>query len=296
MKKAAIVFNPCAGLKRANKYIGDIQELFKKYGYENNVYLTEKSGDGTKLTKEHAQDVDIVVCIGGDGTLNEVISGMLETGVKKPIGYIPAGSTNDFASSLKLARDIMKAARDIMEGKPQKFDVGCFNGRYFSYIASCGVFTKASYSTPQPRKNIFGHLAYVLEGIKEIPHIQPVHLRVEANGQIYEDNYLFAGVCNSTSVGGILTLDSKKVNMNDGKFELILIKTPGNIAQLGQIIIALKNQDYETEMIEFCSAESFIVHSSEKTDWTLDGEYSKGSDIIEIKNLHNAVEIIVNER
>jgi len=296
MKKAAIVFNPCAGLKRANRYINDISQLFRQYGYENDVYITEKSGDGRELTKEYAKEADIIVCIGGDGTLNEVISGMLETGVKRPIGYIPAGSTNDFANSLKLSRDIMKAAKDIMEGKPQAFDVGWFNGRYFTYIASCGIFTKASYSTPQPKKNAIGHLAYVLEGLKEIPYIHPVHLRVEANGKIYEDDYLFAGICNSTSVGGILTLDVRKVDMRDGMFELILVRNPANIAQLGQIIIALKNQDYNNEMINFCSAESFLIHSSESIDWTLDGEYKKGSDIIEIRNLNKAVEIIVNER
>lgn len=296
MKDLAIVFNPCAGLKRANKYLPEIIRMYEDRGYEISLYKTGKCGDGKFIVKEHASKADIIICIGGDGTLNEVISGMIDSGAEKPIGYIPAGSTNDFANSLKLSRDIMTAAKDILDGEPREYDVGCFNGKYFNYIASCGAFTKASYLTPQPKKNTIGHLAYILEGMKEIPNIHPVHLNVEANGRTYEDDYIFAAICNSTSVGGILTLNADIVNMSDGKFELMLIKTPVNITQLGQIVIALKNQDYDCDMIDFCSSDKFIIQSSRKVDWTLDGEYGKGNEKVEIENLHNAIKLIVNER
>lgn len=296
MKKAAIVFNPCAGLKRANKYLPEIVDMYEGYGYKSFIYETNKRGDGAVLVKEHAHKADIIVCIGGDGTLNEVISGMIDSDVSKPIGYIPSGSTNDFANSLKLSRDILTAARDIMEGKPREYDIGRFNTKYFNYIASCGAFTRASYSTPQPKKNAIGHLAYILEGMKEIPNIHPVHLCVETNGKTYEDDYIFAAICNSTSVGGILSLDENIVDMSDGKFELMLIKMPVNLVQLGQIVLALKNQHYDCEMIDFCSSDKFRIQSSSRVDWTLDGEYGKGNEIVEVENLHNAVSLIVNER
>jgi len=296
MKRLAIVFNPCAGLRRANKYIPQIVKLYESKGFETSLFETRKRGDGVNIVKEQAEKADIIVCVGGDGTLNEVITGMIDSGMNKPIGYIPSGSTNDFANSLNLSRDIMTAAKDIMEGKPCEFDIGRFNTKYFNYIASCGAFTRASYSTPQPKKNAIGHLAYILEGMKEIPNIHPVHLCVETNGKNFEGDYIFAAVCNSTSVGGILSLNENIVDMSDGKFELMLIKMPLNIAQLGQIVLALKNQDYDCEMIDFCSSDRFRIQSSSELDWTLDGEHGKGNKTIEIETLHNAVSLIVNER
>ena len=207
MKKMLFILNPCAGTKKANRFLADILDAFNRAGYQTQVYVTAGNKDATHAVKQFAPGMDLVVCCGGDGTFNETVAGLLETGLSIPVGYIPAGSTNDFASSLKLPLHPLDAARVIIEGTPQPLDIGSFNGRYFSYVASFGAFTKASYTTPQSVKNALGHTAYVLEGIKEIASIRKMPVRLELDGEVVEDDYIFGAICNSTSVGGILTLD-----------------------------------------------------------------------------------------
>ena len=288
--------NPCAGMKRANKYLADILSLFTGFGYENIVYMTSTKGDGTRLAREKSKEADLVVCIGGDGTLNEVIMGLMEAGVQKPIGYIPAGSTNDLATSLKLSKNIMQAAKDIMVGKPSRYDVGCFNGRTFCYIASFGAFTRVSYTTPQNTKNYLGHLAYVLEGMKDIPSIKPVRLRVEVNGVTYEDDYIFGAFSNATSIGGILTMDPSIVKMDDGLLEMVLIRFPQNPVEWSRILFSLNQQQYDPELISFCLTGEAKIYANKSVPWTLDGEYSEGTDYIEIHTVPNAMELITSPR
>lgn len=294
-KKLLFILNPKAGLRKANRFLSDMISLFTKSGYECTVFTTDNPGDGAAIVEEYASASDLIVCAGGDGTLNEVITGTINSGLMTPIGYIPAGSTNDFGASIGLSSDIMTAARDIMLGSPRLYDVGSFNGRYFSYVASVGAFTKASYSTPQEVKNAIGHLAYILEGIKEIPSIQPVHLRVETEDACFEDNYIFGAVSNSTSIAGIMTLDPSRVSMDDGLFEIMLIKSPSTAAQLSRIIYSITNQDYDPELITFCAASQARIFAPETADWTLDGEFAKGVSEIEVKNIHHAIRLVINK-
>ena len=292
LKRLLFVVNPCAGMKRVNRFLPELIALFTANGYENIVYMTAGRGDATDIVARRAKDVDLVVCAGGDGTFNEVVAGMLQSGVQRPIGYIPAGSTNDFASSLGLPKQIMDAARCIMEGTPHNYDIGRFNDRYFSYVASFGAFTRASYSTPQSVKNALGHLAYILEGIRDIPNIHKIHLRIETDNQTFEDDYLFGAVSNSTSVGGILTLDPSVVDMNDGLFEILLIKSPSNAAGLNECIMALSSQKYNSRAISFCTTRHARIYADPAMDWTLDGEMAKGDSVIEVENLYNAITLL----
>ncbi len=286
--------NPCAGTKKANKYLTDILVLFGKNGYNNTVYLTEASGDAKNFAKENANKFDLVVAIGGDGTFNEVVAGVLKSGTDVEIGYIPAGSTNDFANSLKLSQNILKAAGDIMDGTARQIDVGSFNGRIFTYVASFGAFTEASYKTPQNVKNTLGPLAYALEGFKDIANLKSKHLRFVADGVVIEGDYVFGAICNSTSVGGVINLDSKTVNLSDGMFELLLIKPPKDFFELNEIIIALSSKKYNTKMITFMSAKSITIETKEKINWTLDGEYAYGEEKIKVENLNKAIKLITN--
>ena len=215
MKKMLFIMNPFAGVKRANRHLADILLTFTQAGYEVITHMTLGRGDATAVAREKGKDVDLVVCCGGDGTLNETITGLLSAGADTPIGYIPAGSTNDFASSLKIPTNILKAAQAIVEGEPVSYDVGRFGDRYFSYVASFGAFTRSSYATPQNVKNALGHTAYVLSGITELSQIRNEHVKMEIDGQTVEGDFLFGAICNSTSVGGILTLDPKQVDMGD---------------------------------------------------------------------------------
>jgi len=294
MKNNLIIINPCSGKKKANKYLTSIIDVFTKAGYMSTVLTTTKRGDGTMYAAEYAGNADLVTCIGGDGTFNEVIAGMVEKDHKVPIGYIPAGSTNDFASSLKLSSGIVKAAKDIVEGERVPLDVGSFNGRKFSYVASFGAFTQTSYATPQNVKNALGHLAYILEGVTSIGSIKKEHMCIEADGVIYEDEYIFGAISNSTSLAGILTLKPEYVDMGDGLFELLLIKSPKNILEITEIVHMLTTQNYESSMITFVNAKEFKIHASKEIPWSLDGEYQEGCDEIHVENLHNAIEIMLN--
>ena len=294
MKKMLFIMNPCAGQRRANKFLPQILSVFNAAGYEVTVYMTAAQGDGTRIVTQRLADFDLVVCAGGDGTLNEIISGVLSGGFDRPIGYIPCGSTNDFASSLKLSTNVVQAAKDIAEGVPVCYDVGQFEQRYFSYVASFGAFTRASYSTPQSIKNSLGHLAYILEGIQELPQIRTTHMRVELEDEVIEDDFIFGAVSNSTSVGGILTLSSQQVDMRDGKFELLLVRVPKDALELHESIMALRSQKYDCSMITFRSAPSMTIYPDPDMPWTLDGERADGAPQIRIQNLHHAIRLIQN--
>lgn len=291
-KRLLLMLNPCAGQRKANRLLPEILRIFLDAGYRCETYVTADSGDATRFAAKHASEFDRVVCVGGDGTLNETIAGLLQAGAQIPIGYIPAGTTNDYASSLGLSPNVLEAARDAVEGEPHPLDVGSFNGRYFSYTASCGAFTRASYSTPQSMKNMLGHLAYILEGIKDLPSLRPYHLRVEANDTVIEDDFLFCAITNSTSVGGILKLDAQMVALNDGKFEVMLVRNPTTPIQLSSILHAITTLDLPNEMVHFLTADRIAVECAENIEWTLDGEREPGAPRVEMRNLHSAVRIV----
>ena len=285
MKKMLFIMNPFAGVKRANRHLADILLTFTQAGYEVITHMTLGRGDATAVAREKGKDVDLVVCCGGDGTLNETITGLLSAGADTPIGYIPAGSTNDFASSLKLPTNILKAAQTIVEGEPVSYDVGRFGGRYFSYVASFGAFTRSSYATPQNVKNALGHTAYVLSGITE-------HVKMEIDGQTVEGDFLFGAICNSTSVGGILTLDPKQVDMGDGLFEILLVRAPENLGEIHECIQALQSQKYNCAMLTFRSAQKVRIFADPEMPWTLDGEKEDGHETVEVENLHHAIRLM----
>ena len=267
-KKALIIMNPCSGTKRANKYLTDIVETFTVNDYICTVLTTTKRGDGTLYAEKYAGKTDLITCIGGDGTFNEVVSGLLHSGRKVPIGYIPAGSTNDFANSLHLSKNIVKAARDIVQGNPVAFDIGSFNGRGFSYVASFGAFNTIS-------------------------SIRAEHMVIEADGMSYEDDYIFGAISNSTSIAGILTLKPELVDMSDGLFEMLLIKAPRDLIELAEIVHMLTTQNYESDMLTFVNASEFLIHASAETSWTLDGEYQEGCEEIKVENLHHAINLMM---
>ena len=292
MRKLLFLVNPNAGQRRVNKSLTDIIGIFNEGGYEVTVFLTNGPGSGTQIVQERAADYDLVVCAGGDGTLNETVTGVLRAGADCPVGYTPCGSTNDFASTLKLSTDVVQAAKDIMMGAPVEYDVGRWGDRYFVYIASFGAFTRVSYSTPQNLKNALGHLAYVLSGIQELPQIRSIPMSLELDGEKVEGKYLFGAVSNSTSVGGVFTLDASQVDLRDGKFEVILVRMPRDMAELTQCAAALQNHTYDCAAITFRSVSRLRVHQDPALLWTLDGERAEGADVVEIENLHRAIRLV----
>lgn len=291
MKKMLFVLNAHAGKKKANKILPDLIDIFNRADYDVTAYITGMDG-AKKSVAAHAKDMDLVVCCGGDGTFNETVAGVLEAGADTPIGYIPTGSTNDFAMSLGLPLKPKKAAKAIISGKPEFCDVGSFGGRNFTYVASFGAFTKSSYATPQSVKNIFGHTAYVLSGITEISQIKKLPVKIEIDDEIIEGDYIFGAISNSTSIGGIMTLDPSQVDMSDGLFELMLIKSPKHIGQLASCIHAIQTRKFNCEMITFRSAKRLVVHSAGDFNWTLDGEMEPGKEEVEVVNLQHAIRLM----
>lgn len=293
MKKMLFVMNPFAGQRKANRFLVDIITIFNRAGYDVTTFMTAGPGDGAALVAQRAAEMDIIVCCGGDGTFNETVVGVLQSGAKTPIGYIPAGSTNDFAASLKLPTDPLEAAQAIVEGEPVAYDVGRFGDRYFAYVASFGAFTRVSYATPQGFKNVLGHAAYILEGIQELSQIKKLHVRLELDGdRVVEDDFLFGAVSNSTSVGGVLNLDPKQVDMSDGQFELLLVRAPKDLSEISECIRALRTQQYNCRMITFVPASQVKVMADPDMVWTLDGERAEGGEVIEVENLHQAIRLI----
>ena len=293
LKHLLLVINPNAGTRQGRRFLPEIISVFSRAGYLCSVYITEKRGDATEYVRKYAGTVDLLVACGGDGTLNEVITGLKQGDHRTPLGYIPCGSTNDFASSLGLPTAPLIAAEAVVAGTPRSLDVGLFGpDRYFSYTASFGAFTSVSWSTSQNVKNVLGHAAYILEGIRSLADIRPIHMRITADGQQYDEDYIFGAICNSTSLGGVLKLEDRDVDMNDGRFEALFIPFPEDLLVLNRILTALRTHHYDDPSLHFLRASVFTFEGAPDVTWTLDGEAADGSGCVEIRNIHNAISLI----
>lgn len=288
------IFNPRSGKGSIKTRLPDILDIFVKGGYEVTVHPTQSYMDGLKVTKERAGGYDIIVASGGDGTLDEIVSGMLQGGYKMPIGYIPSGSTNDFANTLHISKHMLQAATDIIEGSPYAFDVGQFNDNYFVYIAAFGLFTDVSYETNQDLKNILGHAAYILQGTQSLFNIKSYGLHVKTDSSELEGQFIFGMVSNSTSVGGFKNITARDSMLDDGVFEVMLVRKPKNILELNEIIASMLS-GADTKMIEKFKTASLSITCQEELSWTLDGEFGGQHTEVEIKNLEHAVKIMIPE-
>lgn len=296
-KKMFLVVNPCSGKAKMKTALLSVTQIFSDAGYDVTVYPTKDRGDATVRVRELSQnEYDIIVVCGGDGTLNEVITGLMQSSLDYPIGYIPSGTLNEWSSGLGISRSITTAAKDILNGREISLDIGRFGDKYFTYTASFGAFTSASYSAPQDVKNVLGQAAYFFEGIKSLGNIKPLHLKFSFDGKEIEDDFLFGAVSNSMSVGGIVKFDEKTVKLNDGLFEVLLIKNPSNILKLQPMIDGILKQELDRDGMEFFHTKSITVTDKDGIDWTLDGEHATGENITEITNIHNAVRFIIPDK
>lgn len=292
-KQMLFIYNPKAGKVQIRSNLLDIIDIFVKAGYEVTAYPTQSPGDAVKAVRERRQGFDMVVCSGGDGTLDEVVTGMLKSDEHVPIGYVPAGSTNDFANSLKIPKGMLKAADVVVNGENFACDVGRFNGGVFIYVAAFGIFTDVSYATPQDTKNVLGHAAYLIEGVKRLPSIRAYPLKITCNGEVIEGEFLYGMVTNSHSVGGFRGITGQNVALDDGLFEVTLIRRPANPLDLNNIIRALVDKRVKSEHIYTFTTQKLKVESEEPVAWTLDGEFGGEQCKVEIESWHQAFEIRV---
>lgn len=294
-KKLLFVYNPKAGKAKIKSKLADIMDVFAAAGFETTVYPTRKKGDAVEIVANRKPIYDLVVCSGGDGTLDEVVTGMTQSSFRTPIGYIPAGSTNDFGGSLHLPKNMVEAAECVVKGKSFPCDVGAFNSDVFVYIAAFGIFTEVSYETDQEIKNALGHMAYVLEGMKRLPSVKSQHLKVTYDDKTIEDDFIFGMITNSVSVGGFKNITGKNVQLDDGVFEVTLIKYPKNPVELTQIMNSLMNRNIDTGVTYCFRTSSIRLESDEEIAWTLDGENGGSHKDVYIENRHRAVEIRIGK-
>lgn len=293
VKKLLFVYNPRAGKAQIRSKLADILDVFARSGYEITVYPTQKHGDALEIVERRSKDYDLVVCSGGDGTLDETVTGMILSGFNTPIGYIPAGSTNDFGGSLALPKNMVKAAQAIVEGKNFSCDMGSFNDDVFVYIAAFGLFTDVSYETEQGMKNVLGHMAYVLEGMKRLSAVRSYPMRITYEDRVIEDDFIFGMITNSVSVGGFKNITGKNVQLDDGVFEVTLVKRPRNPVELNNIMLSLLNRDIDAKSMYCFRTAELTIKSDRPVAWTLDGENGGSHTSVKIKNLHQAIEIRV---
>lgn len=299
MKKLLFVFNPHSGKAQIKNRLLDILNLFQANDFEIVVHPTQARLDAYNLVKNSKGKYDIIVCSGGDGTLNETISGVMsyDESSRPVIGYIPSGSTNDFAHSLGIPKDMNYAAETIINDNRFLCDVGSFNERYFNYVAAFGAFTEVSYATPQSTKNILGHQAYILEGVKQVGNIKAHHMILEFNGEVVEDDFIFGMFTNTKSVGGFRGIVGKDVTLNDGIFEGTFIRVPRNAIELQAILKSLLSQKQDRmERMLYFKTDELKITSNEPIPWVIDGEFAGEQTLITMKVNKEAVNLIVGAR
>lgn len=295
-KRLLFIYNPQAGKGYIKNKLSDIIELFVKANYEVTIYPTKYQGNAKKVIKKIGSSYDLIVCSGGDGTLNEVTDGLMLLTDRPPVGYIPAGTTNDFAQSIGISRNMIKAAKTIIEGVEFPYDIGSLNDDYYNYAAVFGAFSEVSYETPQASKNVFGKLAYVLEGVKRLPNLKSYKLTVQYDDQEFEDEFIFGMITNSKSIAGFKGLSGKKVLLDDGLFEVALIKMPQNPMELQAIITCLIIKEVNTKYIySFCTDRIHIL-ANENLPWSVDGEFGGEYSDVTIQNHRQAISFLIENK
>jgi len=294
-KKLLFIYNPHSGKEKIKGKLSDIIESFVSAEYEVTVYSTRGKGDATRLVKECCEETqyDVIACSGGDGTLNEVVCGVMGLNYRPKVGYIPSGTTNDFASSLRIHKDMQIAAQTIGEGKVFSCDIGSINDRFFTYVVGFGAFTEVSYETSQAAKNTLGRLAYILEGAKRLTSLKAYHIKVEYDGNVVEDDFIYGMISNSESVGGFKLMGKREVTLDDGLFEIFMIRMPKNLIELQIIINSLLMEKENEKFIFTASTDHVILHSAEPISLSVDGEFGGMFERIEIEDQKKAVDFLV---
>ena len=294
-KKLLFIVNPVAGRKLYKKVFPEMIQEFMEAGYLVTTYLTQSPSDAERYAALCGADYDRVVCLGGDGTFAQVVAGLKQCGKDMPVGYIPAGSSNDFGALHGLSTDLVTAAHDAVTGGVKAVDCGTFNDKLFIYVAAFGAFVATSYVTPQDLKNALGRPAYFLDVMRELPRIKAEHMKVTANGQTFEGNYIFGAITNNTSVSGVVSLPEGTVVTDDGEFEVVLIENLKTLPELGDTVYSVLSGDFISKNITFFHASELTIEADNPIDWTLDGEYHQGDLVVKIENHKQSLKVYVPE-
>ena len=295
-KKILAIVNPRSGMADIGRYIDKIEDNLKNNGYEVDIKFTTRENNATRILEKYDKDFNIILACGGDGTLNETVEGLYEKNKDVKICFIPSGTTNDFARSLNISFDRLHISRHICEYEEKIIDTGFFNGRVFNYVASFGVFSETSYSTSINLKNKIGRLAYVITGVKELFNIKKHNLKVKLGDKEIEDEFVFGSISNSHYIGGFKLFKKNNIAMNDGKFEIVLVKTPKNFFQVLKITFKIMTGNLNDENIYFYQSPIVEIHSKDELNWSVDGEFGGDIRSLKITNKEKNVKFIVPQR
>lgn len=294
MKKMLLIINPRSGRCKGMKKLGEIVRIAQSRDYLPTVLITGKAGDARDFARDLGGTADLVACVGGDGTFSEVVAGMIDGGHTTPLGYIPAGSTNDYAASLGLAKKMETAAQDMFDGVEKTFDAGRQNGQSFTYVTAFGMPAKASYGAPQKLKNLLGHFAYILEGIRDLHTLKAEHARITVDDEVLEGDYLMGTISNTTSIGGILQFNPDDVLLNDGYLELMLVAKPSSLGELSALVGAITKKRYtDCACITFRKSKHIRIDADDPMPWTIDGEYMPDGREAEVEAVPAAIRVMV---
>lgn len=299
-KKMLVIINPCAGRTKSRQGTFDIVDVLSTLNYDFNLKTTTKRGDATEFARTLGGDYDVILCCGGDGTLNETVNGVAQLENRKPVGYIPTGSTNDLATTIGIPSDIRSAVQLIVTDQKNTYDLGVFNDRRFCYVATFGVGSEFSYTTPQKLKNAMGYSAYmlntfVLHGVKLIKSLKPIHMKIEHDGGVIEDDFFFGAISNSTSVAGLFTYDRNDVRLNDGQFELLLVRKITSVSNAVEMLKRMQKHDYNCDQIMFLHTKALKIETEKPVEWSLDGEFGGAHTKVDFSIEHKGLEIFSPE-
>lgn len=292
MKRARIIYNPTSGREIFKKKLPDVLQLFEQAGYETSCHATTGAGDATIAAREACdRKFDLVVACGGDGTLNEVISGLAEQEYRPKLGLIPVGTTNDFARAIGVNVSIMEAAEVITTGQTVPLDIGRVDDKYFVNILAAGKITELTYEVPSKLKTMLGQLAYYLKGIEMLPKVKPTRLKIEYDGKVFDEEAFLFLLSNTNSVGGFEKI-APDASINDGQFDLLVLKK-SNIAEIIRVCAQLlRGQHVQNEYVLYTRASHLKITSDEKLLLNIDGEYG-GETPCTVDMLYNHLEIYV---
>ena len=293
-KKLMLIVNPAAGRSGYKNNFAEAMNELDRGGYQVTLFFTTKQGDAVEIAAEHAGEYDYAVCIGGDGTLSEMFSGLMRLEKRPYVGYIPMGTANDVATTIGLPKnDCLAAVKKFIKGEPHPFDLGAFDDKgFFAYIAAFGAFTEVSYATPQTQKKAWGHLAYVLQGMASLPYIESVQTRVEYDGGVFEGKLLYGSMSNSTSVAGIVKLPEKMVCLGDGMSELVLVREPEYITGIGEIVDSVLSQRFDSKDLVILHTRKAKFSFEKPVAWTRDGESGGEYTEIELVNYEAPIQLV----
>jgi len=292
LKKTLLIFNPYSGKGEFKRSLYEVIDVFTRAGHAVTVYPTAASGNASAYIQAHGKSYELIVCSGGDGMINEAVNALMR--VKNPprFAYIPSGTINDFAATLGMPRDAVRAASAIIGGAHRKIDAGAFGDKYFAYVAAFGWFTNIPYSTDQGAKNILGRAAYILEGIMQLANIPTIECAIDIGGETFEGKFALGIIANGTSIAGFKSVTEKGAAIDDGLFEVVLVRSPENLSEHQEIVGALLDQGASTPLVIQRTAKTVAFKSVQSCEWTLDGEFGGEHKDVVIANMHKALSIV----